>query len=280
MTLTHSFVTRKGPYMTATKQLEIKELFDSIGKEFDNKEKHFSRHLQQMSGFCDSCFDVADIEGRMCLDAGCGTGTASLYLAQNGAKQVVGIDLSGESLNVAQNESSKREIKNTLFSFGDLCSLPFKNESFDIVFTCGALPYVDNTFHCLSELVRVTKKNGSIVLMALKKSQFDILYESMRMVLSRVPGNLRVAFARFFALIAYLPANYFLGRRVIPNRGKPLEQTIMEAFFSPVRLKKMDYEDIRVYFKNNGFTVTNVSGIGEMDFYSSFTCFVTKAVRN
>ncbi|MFC1811671.1 class I SAM-dependent methyltransferase [Thermodesulfobacteriota bacterium] len=265
--------------MSTGKRPEIGELFDTVGKEFDNYTKHFSRHFQQMSRFCSYSFDSAEIEGRKCLDAGCGTGTANLYFALKGARQVVGMDLSAESLRVAQNECSKRKVQNSLLSFGDLCSLPFKSESFDVVFTCGTLPYVENTFDCLDELIRVTAKNGSIVLMALKKSRLDKLYEAIRMVLSRVPAHSRLTVAKCFAFLACLPANSFLGRRVNSNRGKPLEQTVMEAFYSPVQLKKLEYETVRDYLKGNGFEVTSVSGIGEVDFYSAHTCFLLKAVR-
>ncbi len=264
--------------MNTTKQPAIGKLFDTIGQEFDYQEKHFSRHLQQMSRFCEYCLDPSEIRGRVCLDAGCGTGTAGIHFACSGARQVAGIDLSRKSLQVARIEAMRREIANTLFANGDLGALPFADDTFDLVFSCGVFPYVDNPYHCLSELIRVTKTNGCIVLMALRKSRFDAFYEFIRRILSRTPGKFGLAFARLFALVSYLPANYFLGRWVIPNQGKPLAQTILEAFFSPVRLKKLDVEEIREYLTNHGFATVEVSGIGEMDFYSAFTCFVTKAV--
>ncbi len=267
-------------HMKKRVQPGIEELFDIVGQEFGYQEKYFSRHLQQMSQFCNCCLDPSEIRGRVCLDAGCGTGTASIHFARSGARQVTGIDLSRKSLQVAHDEATQRVIANTLLANGDLGALPFANDTFDLVYSCGAFPYVDNPYHCLSELIRVTKSNGCIVLMALRKSRFDTLYEIIRRIFSRTPGKFRLAFARLFALVSYLPANYFLGRRVIPNQGKPLAQTILEAFFSPVRLKKLDVEEISNYLMSHGFTSEEVSGFGEMDFYSAFTCFVIKAVKN
>ena len=47
--------------MNTSEQPAIGNLFDAIGREFGEKEKHFSRHLQQMSRFCEYCFDPSEI---------------------------------------------------------------------------------------------------------------------------------------------------------------------------------------------------------------------------
>ncbi|ACA54807.1 class I SAM-dependent methyltransferase [Clostridium botulinum] len=45
---------------------------------------------------------LPDVKGKMILDIGCGCGHNSFLFAQNGAKKVVGIDLSQNMLEVAK----------------------------------------------------------------------------------------------------------------------------------------------------------------------------------
>lgn len=265
--------------MRVSKQYGIGELFDIIGMEFDSQEKHFSRHCQQMFKFCGYCFGNEEIEGQTCLDAGCGTGTASLYFAKKGAKYVLGIDLSKKSLQVAKNESSKQGVYNTVFSFGDLCSLPFDDQTFDIVYSCGALPYVENVFNSIAELIRVTKGDGRMVLMVLKRTWIDSFYESARIILSKFPWTLKIRFAEFIAFASRQTAHAFLGRRVDFTQGKPLAQTIMEAFFSPVKLQRLNYKDIQSFLENRDLRAFRIKGIKDVDFFSPYTCFVIKAIR-
>jgi|GEM_PF-2358439 len=260
-------------------QPAIGEFFDIVGSKFDSRKKYFSRHFDQMQDFCDACFNTSSIEGRVCLDAGCGTGTTSIYFATAGARHVFGLDLSKTSLQIAQAEAADKMFKNTLFTAGNMDVLPFGDKTIDIVFSCGALPYVRNFEHCLSEFIRVTKSQGCIVFMALKRSRLDIAYEYIRLFLHKVPRKFKPVFAKFIALVVRLPSNYLLGRQVMSDQGKPLEQTIMEAFFSPIRLNKVDSNETRDFFIKKGFAVTDISAIDTNDFYSSQTGFVLKAVR-
>ena len=259
--------------------LAIGRLFDIVGNSFDYYPQHFHRHLQAMTAFCSACCAPADIEGQVCLDAGCGSGTASLYFAAAGARQVVGIDLSRSSLEIARAASASGKRPSSLFAEGDLGNLPLGDRTFDFVFCCGALPYAEDPERCLAELVRVTNTPGRIVLLALKRSPLDPFYEALRRLLAGLPAEIKPVLARFIAVLARLPARFLLGRRVGGRQGKPLEQTVLEAFFSPVALKKLDYETIRDYFTGNGFTVSRVNGIRENDFYSEHTGCVVRAVR-
>lgn len=91
------------------------------------------------------------------LDAGCGYGTYSSELRARGYN-VVGCDLSIESLKI--HLSFYPEAINSLICC-DLLSLPFENESFDLVFCAGVLHHFKNPFKAISELRRVSK--GKII---------------------------------------------------------------------------------------------------------------------
>lgn len=258
----------------------LENLFDIIGEKFDSQESIFLTHLEQMSRFCSFCFSRDEIEGKTILDAGCGTGTASTYFSKCGAGQVYGVDLSQRSLEVAQKVSTQYGLHNIEFQKADMLSLPFDSETFDIVFSCGVLPYVENIFEALDELIRITKRNGKFVLMLLKKTRLDGFYNFLRLILSRLPISRVKNLAKFLALSSRPIANLFLKRQVNFSQAKPLEQTILESLFSPVKLNRQYPKEIQAFFENKGFKTSQIKDIKGVDFYSPSTGFIIKAVRN
>ncbi len=118
------------------------------------------------------------------LDAGCGTGLATLafYSAGYRPRKTFALDLSFKSLEVAQEQFEKDKIsavKRVQPIQGNLLSLPFEDRKFDFVLTCGALEYVPLEAG-LRELSRVLKKDGILVLIPVRPSLvgsvLEILY--------------------------------------------------------------------------------------------------------
>lgn len=97
------------------------------------------------------------------LDLGCGDGVTEVYVHQNFSEWIVsGIDISEKSISVA----SQRKIPHTLFKTFDGQSIPFKEDSFDVVFIAGVLHHVAFQFHAqiVREIGRVLKKGGRLYL--------------------------------------------------------------------------------------------------------------------
>lgn len=97
------------------------------------------------------------------LDVGCGTGVFTKDVLANGAL-VTGLDLSLPMLKQASHKLQGNSFDGLV---GDMMSLPFADESFDKVFSMTAIEFVADAKHAISELNRVTKKNGTIVLTTL-----------------------------------------------------------------------------------------------------------------
>lgn len=90
------------------------------------------------------------------LEAGCGTGLILQRLAQK-AHRAVGIDLSGGMLGLAYHRGLHTVQ-------GTVDTLPFPDASFDAVFSFKVLAHVPAIEQTLSELARVTKPGGNLVL--------------------------------------------------------------------------------------------------------------------
>lgn len=108
------------------------------------------------------------------LDAGCGTGliTLALYKAGYRPRKTFALDLSFNSLTIAREQFEKDEnvlASNVLEIQGNLLSLPFADETHDVVLTCGALEYVPLEAG-LRELARILKPGGKLVVIPIRPS--------------------------------------------------------------------------------------------------------------
>jgi 2-polyprenyl-3-methyl-5-hydroxy-6-metoxy-1,4-benzoquinol methylase len=96
--------------------------------------------------------------GAEILDAGCGTGTNSRWLARRGF-QVTGVDLSQFALDKA-GESAP----DVAFRQASLTDLPFADGSFDAILCHGVIMHIPDFEKALDELVRVLRPDGYLVL--------------------------------------------------------------------------------------------------------------------
>jgi SAM-dependent methyltransferase len=92
------------------------------------------------------------------LDAACGTGRHTAYLASLG-HTVIGVDTSPEMLAVARQKVPEGE-----FHEADLHDVPLTDDSVDLVVCAIALSHVPDLTRALAELVRVLRPNGHLVL--------------------------------------------------------------------------------------------------------------------
>jgi ubiquinone/menaquinone biosynthesis C-methylase UbiE len=95
------------------------------------------------------------------LDAGAGTGTLALGLAPH-AHEIVGVDLVPELLSEARRLG--RGQGNISFVQADVLALPFEPESFDLAASSRTLHHVARPELLVSELARVTRPGGGVLL--------------------------------------------------------------------------------------------------------------------
>ncbi|KAK7185259.1 hypothetical protein DPSP01_000900 [Paraphaeosphaeria sporulosa] len=97
------------------------------------------------------------------LDAGCGPGTISTSFAQllpNG--HVTGLDLNTAILPRARQNAAAAGVTNIDFVEGSVFTLPFADESFDVVFCHQVLIHLGQPWEALREMLRVAKKGGVV----------------------------------------------------------------------------------------------------------------------
>ncbi|GEM_PF-655410 len=104
-----------------------------------------------------------DYQGKRVLEMGCGTGEYASWYAVNGAKEVVGVDLSDGSLAIAREGAATKQIKNIQFLKQDVLKLDLPDNSFDYAYSVGVLHHTGDPYKGFQHLCRVTKPGGIVV---------------------------------------------------------------------------------------------------------------------
>jgi len=111
------------------------------------------------------CLMGRDLTGTTWLDAGCGTGTLTRFLAELGCS-VTGLDAASQMIDAARVQSSKHP-SGARMSFEvaeTIEQLPIASASLDGVLCSSVLEYVANVEQCLSGFARVIKPGGLLLI--------------------------------------------------------------------------------------------------------------------
>ncbi|MBN1494432.1 class I SAM-dependent methyltransferase [Candidatus Peregrinibacteria bacterium] len=98
------------------------------------------------------------------LDIACGGGGKSIWLAENTElKTMTGIDISKNFIDQAKKFAAEKNLSEKIkFKVASAKELPFKDNSFDVVFLNDALEHIPNPEKALKEASRVIRPGGSI----------------------------------------------------------------------------------------------------------------------
>lgn len=118
------------------------------------------------------------LEGATVLDVGCGLGGPCRMLADEYNCQATGIDLSNEYIRTAKELSKLVKLDSkTSFIQGDATSLPFNDNTFDVVWTQHVQMNIPDKNKLYSEISRVLKPGGHFLYYdILKKGEGKVNY--------------------------------------------------------------------------------------------------------
>lgn len=112
------------------------------------------------------------------LDCGIGSGSLSIALNSTLPKQIAyhGIDMSGEMLATAEVAMRQVGLSSTLKQ-ADILSIPYANQSFDLVMAAHVLEHLPEPRRALTEMVRVLKPGGRLFVCMTRRSVFGTLIQ-------------------------------------------------------------------------------------------------------
>ena len=146
----------------------------------DTKELAFRYDLFVTPGWRDRFDTLIDenikfrIEGRI-LDVNCGTGAEAVELAEkmHGKGEVIGIDPSGERIEIARAKALVKKAQDVKFERGIASDLPFESHEFDVVIGDASMLHADEVEDVLTEMVRVARPGGRVILKLTARGSFD-----------------------------------------------------------------------------------------------------------
>ena len=149
--------------------------------------------------------DLKIDESSLVLDAGSGTGIVTLGFHSAGFRpgKTVALDLSFNSLKVAREEFEKdkeTDSKNVAPVQGNVLSLPFADETFDLILSCGVLEYVPLD-DGLREMARVLKTGAKLVFIPVKPSFVGSVLEILYNFKIHPIKNVRKISQRYFNIV-------------------------------------------------------------------------------
>jgi SAM-dependent methyltransferase len=137
------------------------------GRFADDYESFFSaydRWRYRQEGHIPSCLDRIDWRGRDVLEIGLGQGAESEQLIRRGARWS-GLDLTAESVERVRARLSVRDLPHEEVRQGSALSIPWPDNSFDMVFSHGVLHHIPDIRTAQAEIRRVLRPGGTLVAM-------------------------------------------------------------------------------------------------------------------
>ena len=125
----------------------------------------------------ETLWDERDLNGKLVLDAGCGSGRFSEIALKLGAS-LIAVDYSSAVEASKQNLSAPDK----LIVQGDLAALPILDQTFDFIYCIGVLQHTSEPARIVKELLRCLKVGGEITLTFYENSSWHVLWYSKYLV--------------------------------------------------------------------------------------------------
>lgn len=149
------------------------QYFDSIADKWNViRSEYFEERLKY------KLLSITNIKDKVVADLGCGTGFVSLALA-NEASIVFSIDNSSNMLKQLKSNYLDRNYKNLYLIKSSLDSLSLFDESVDAVFINMALHHIKDAKKAISEMHRVLKKDGVVIISDVREHDGEWAKEEM-----------------------------------------------------------------------------------------------------
>lgn len=179
------------------------------------------------------------IESKVVLDVGCGCGFGCEYFARSGAKHVIGVDTSKETVKFAKTHYSAVNLD---FVIMDAQNLAFKDSSFDMVTSFEVIEHLHNVKNYLFEMRRVLKIDGVCTISTPNKKASSLgLKKPLR------PFHIKEFYSKelYTLLSQYFKEVSVLGKRISSEEILMKEREFMRSLRFRIALRISQHESIR-----------------------------------
>jgi demethylmenaquinone methyltransferase/2-methoxy-6-polyprenyl-1,4-benzoquinol methylase len=222
------------------KPAEVAAMFDQVAPTYDLTNDLLS--LGQTRVWRAKVAKAVDSKsGQVILDLAAGTGSSSVALVKPGVK-VIATDFSEGML--AEGRKRHPELD---FQFADATKLPFKDQSVDAVTISFGLRNVVDVELALSEMYRVLKPGGRVVICEFSKAMLPVFKQFYNFYLTKV-------LPKFSGLFSKTPEAYtYLAESIVawPDQAG-LAVSLIDAGFENVSYRNLNFGVVAIH---TGFKV-------------------------
>ncbi len=176
------------------------------------------------------------------LDAGCGVGGSSIFLAKKYRCNVIGITLSKKQANSASEKAKKAKVTDrTKFFVMDYEHTTFSSKKFDVVWAIESFCHAENKKQFIEESFRILKPNGRIIIAdgftkkeAVTASEKDIMNKFLsgfQVNYLETPSNIKIFLKKAgFQKITYMN----ITKNILPSSVKMYRYTLSTLLLGKV----------------------------------------------
>ena len=150
---------------TSSKKEQVTKMFDTISDEYDHLNRVISFGID-VSWRKKVVALAASKNPNRILDVATGTGDLVIALQKTGAKEIIGLDISPNMLEVGKKKIAQKGFADVItMVVGDSEKLPYKTDYFDVITVAFGVRNFENLEKGLAEIHRVLKPGGTLLVL-------------------------------------------------------------------------------------------------------------------
>lgn len=189
--------------------------------------------------------DLGQLQGQDVLEVGCGAGAHSALMKRAGAN-IISVDITPERVLSTQEKLQMIKEGSGLALAANAERLPFRDESFDLVYSFGVLHHTTHPEIAVREVYRILKPEGRAVIMLYSKRSLEYLKLYLKGILTGARWKSR----------------NWLGQI---TEGKPKYRSQENPFtccYNPVELRQLFSVFGQLQIRKNGFSINQIPKLG------------------
>ena len=152
-------------YKGTNKRERVEEMFNSIAPRYDLLNRVLSGGIDK-KWRRNAIDQLISIQPKRILDIATGTADLALESVRLSPFEIIGLDISNNMLNIGRDKIKQRSLDNLIrLDQGDSENLPYTDNYFDAITVAFGVRNFENLEKGLSEMYRVLKPNGMIVVL-------------------------------------------------------------------------------------------------------------------
>ncbi len=138
---------------------------------------------------------IGNVDRKVIADIGCESGIllSKIYNKYSYVKKIFAVDLSEYALGIAKRKANKEGwLRKTQFIVSDAENIKIKDNFVDLTISSNVLEHLTNPQKGFNELVRITRKNGVIILHLPNEKKIIFFKKLFKAISPRLLGNLKI----------------------------------------------------------------------------------------